>query len=189
MKSSTSWRWAAFAVLLALAACQAPTTGRKGQIAFGGDYGRSTRDTYDATVYLEGEFAVREKTTVVGRIMWYDWEFDNDLVGPAHDEEYGNAQGLGIELRHYPKTVLDGFYVGAGAVAYFANDWEFRQGGVTTKTGDDFGFGLYAALGYAFRLTERLSVTPNISLTRFESDSPKSPRWYPALGVRLGFSW
>lgn len=179
------------AIRAPLAQAPAPSTppndaGPRARVSAGIEVGAGA-GSFGSLFAVEGEIPVGERIAIVPRILSYSysWEGEGDFTDDA--EEDGDGTGFGAEVRFYPKKVLEGFYVGAGAGVFPLSDWEYRDGG-TVETGDSASFTAYGATGYMFEVGDRFSFGPTAILGSYVSDSPESGV-YGGVGIRFGINF
>jgi hypothetical protein len=173
-------------LLLGLTSC-ITVEGRSGQVGFGFEAGTDFVESSGTLASAEVEFPTSEHSTITGRILSYDYEWEEDEdFNP--DEEEGSGTGFAFEYRYYPKQVMDGFYIGAGLGLFPVADWEFRENGVVTETGDSLSSTVYGSMGYAIRAGEHFTITPTFAAGSYISDSPESGP-YAGLGIRFSFGF
>lgn len=149
-----------------------------GGAEFGGD-----GDSDGTVIHAEAEFVLADNLTVAGRLLAYDYEYEDEEFG---EFEEGSGEGLGAEIRYYPKSALDGFYIGAGIGVYPTAEYDYREPGFT-ESDDGTSVDLHAAVGYAFRM-ERFSITPTLILGNY-SGVTREVGGFGGIGLRLGYAF
>jgi hypothetical protein len=109
----------------------------------------------------------------------YDYEYDETGFS-----EEGEGTGLGAEFRFYPHEVFNGFYIGVGGGIYPDAEWSDSTG----DSGDEIAYEAHGALGWMFRLSESVALSPAIQLGNWFNDADEAGFYY-GVGLRLMFGF
>jgi outer membrane autotransporter protein len=119
-------------------------------------------DLSATVLMLEYERLMGQHVSVFGRVSSLDYKFDDGTY-----VEDGKGTGIGVGLRYWPTSPMKGLYIG-GAVGYFKSDWDFIDDKGRTfesrGTGESKAIQWGAELGYRFKLSKNVSLTPALNV-------------------------